>query len=241
MSKTTSTPVPVAPGASVTMSAAQLTRALRILDPIRSSDSSRPMLNGFYLERGPDDEPVFVATDSYRLGAVTAKGDWEVEWSKDWKRGHGAVFDIPVKRLQSDLRATMRRKMDGLATLTVGDVGTAAFNPGAFTWNERGVILRGNLDEDVTPVFGARADSKGFPYVSWRSITSQERQETKDGTPVAFDPRYLSDMCKVVESLGWGAGQTPIRFVGGLSGMAEVRAEADNLAFHGLLMAVRIS
>lgn len=147
MSKTTSTPVPVAPGASVTISAAQLTRALRILDPIRSNDCGRPLLNGFYLERGPDDRPVFVA----------------------------------------------------------------------------------------------RADSKGFPYVSWRSITSQERQETEDGTPVAFNPRYLSDMCKVVESLGWGAGQTPIRFVGGLSGMAEVRAEADNLAFHGLLMAVRIS
>ena len=35
MSKTTSTPVPVAPGASVTMNATQLTRALRILDPIR--------------------------------------------------------------------------------------------------------------------------------------------------------------------------------------------------------------
>ena len=238
MSKTTSTPVPVAPGASVTISAAQLTRALRILDPIRSNDCGRPLLNGFYLERGPDDRPVFVATDSYRLGVVTAKGDWEVEWSKDWKRGHGAVFDIPVKRLQSDLRATMRRKMDGLATLTVGDVGTAAFNPGEFTWNERGVILRGNLDEDVVPVFGARSDRKRSPYVSWRSII-KNRQETEDGTPVAFNPQYLADMCKVVQLLGYG--NTPIRFVGGKPGMAEVRAESDGLAFHGLLMAVRIS
>lgn len=34
---------------------------------------------------------------------------------------------------------------------------------------------------------------------------------------------------------------TPIRFVGGKTGMAEVRAESDGLAFHGLLMAVRIS
>ena len=241
MSKTTSTPVPVAPGASVTMNATQLTRALRILDPIRSSDCGRPLLNGFYLERDLDDRPVFVATDSCRLGVVTAKGDWEVEWSKDWKRGHGAVFDIPVKRLQSDLRATMRRKMDGLATLTVGDVGTAAFDPGEFTWNERGVILRGNLDEDVAPVFGGRSDRKGFPYVSWRSIaiTSNERQETEDGTPVAFNPQYLADMCKVVQLLGYG--NTPIRFVGGRFGMAEVRAESDSLAFHGLLMAVRIS
>lgn len=133
----------------------------------------------------------------------------------------------------------MRRKMDGLTTLAVGDEGTAAFNPGEFTWNERGVILRGNLDEDVAPVFGARSDRKGFPYVSWRSITSNERQETEDGTPVAFNPQYLADMCKVVQLLGYN--YTPIRFVGGKSGMAEVRAEADNLAFHGLLMAVRIS
>ena len=250
---TEETSADIAPSFSVDINAATFAAAYAAVSMAASTDSTRPILGAVRLEVLADGSAELVATDSYRLHAVTI--DAAMVHAAEDVRGlsvrikAGALKATEVRRLA---KPVMRRTGEVRGVIRVecargltSETGCYGRHVGADTVTVSAVHPGGDVDAALTvanlhTLEGPRLDSVRATITGTRE---EPAVNAPDGSALpALNPAYLADIGKAADIATGGGGGCTIRQIQA----AALKPNAWNAAsvslgtaFVGLLMPVR--
>lgn len=209
-----------------------MTRYVKAIIGAASTDNSRPILTGVYVDANTD-RLIMVATDSYRLYRITHP------WTGVTLKACRGI--VPASWLSRVVRQSFANKAPKMrfafenrrvdATYVSGDGRRESMST---------ELIDGKVPDGLNP------STVGGPtyYVSFESIFSSALSADKVVYPAAFNPEYLGAALRAAKLFRGSGGNAPVRLHGidplKASLFTVIADDGTNAVFDILLMPVRV-